>query len=66
MAEALRFFRAYEFWIYTILALGALVYIRKFILAWDELRGAAFGLERESAQSRLNQAASMLDRKSVV
>jgi hypothetical protein len=60
MAEALRFFRAYEFWIYTILALGALIYIRKFVLAWDELRGAAFGLERESAQSRLNQAASML------
>ncbi|HZD58781.1 MAG TPA: hypothetical protein VE136_18765, partial [Anaerolineales bacterium] len=60
MAEALRFFRAYEFWIYTLLALGALIYIRKFILAWDELRAAAFGLERESAQSRLNQAASML------
>jgi hypothetical protein len=60
MEEALRFFRAYEIWIYGLLALGGLLYIRKFILAWDELRGAAFGLERESAQSRLNQSASML------
>jgi hypothetical protein len=60
MEEALRFFKDYEFWIYLLLALGGLVYIRKFILAWDELRGAAFGLERESAQSRLNNAASML------
>ena len=50
MEEALRFFRAYEFWIYILLALGGLIYIRKFILAWEELRGAAFGLEREAAQ----------------
>ena len=60
MAEALRFFKEYEIWIYTLLALGGLVYIRKFILAWDELRAAAFGLERESAQARLNQSAGML------
>jgi hypothetical protein len=60
MEEALRFFRAYEVWIYLILAIGGLVYIRKFIVAWEELRGAAFGLERESAQSRLNQSATMV------
>lgn len=60
MAEALRFFKEYEIWIYILLALGGLVYIRKFILAWDELRAAAFGLERESAQARLNQSAGML------
>lgn len=60
MEEALRFFRAYEVWIYLILALGGLIYIRKFILAWQELRDAAFGLERESAQARLNQAAGVL------
>jgi hypothetical protein len=29
-------------------------------LAWQELRGATFGLERESAQTRLNQAASIM------
>lgn len=60
MEEALSFFRALESWIYVLLGLGALIYIRKFILAWQELRGAAFGLERENAQSRLNQAASVL------
>jgi hypothetical protein len=60
MEEALRFFRAYEVWIYLLLALGGLIYVRKFILAWGELRGAGFGLERESAQSRLNQAAAVL------
>lgn len=59
MEEALRFFRAYELWVYLVLALGGLIYIRKFILAWEEMRAAAFGLERESAQSRLNQAAGM-------
>jgi hypothetical protein len=60
MEEALRFFRTYEMWMYVILALAGLVYVRKFILAWEELRRAAFGLERESAQSSLNQSAGML------
>jgi hypothetical protein len=59
MEDALRFFRAYELWVYLVLALGGLIYIRKFILAWEEMRAAAFGLERESAQARLNQAAGM-------
>ncbi len=45
---------------YVILALAGLVYVRKFILAWEELRRAAFGLERESAQSHLNQSTGML------
>ncbi len=60
MEEALRFFRTYEMWMYIILALAGLVYVRKFVLAWEELREAAFGLERESAQSNLNQSAGML------
>jgi len=60
MEEALSFFRAFEMWIYLLLGLGGLIYIRKFLLAWQELRGASFGLERESAQARLNQSASFL------
>jgi hypothetical protein len=60
MDEALRFFRTYEVWIYLLLGLGGLIYLRKFILAWQELRGAGFGLERDSAQARLNQSASAL------
>lgn len=60
MGEALSFFRTYETWIYVLLALGGLFYIRRFILAWGDLREAAFGLERESAQSRVNQSAGMV------
>ena len=60
MEEALSFFRAFEVWIYLILGLGGIFYVRKFVLAWRELQVAAFGLERESAQGRLNQSASML------
>lgn len=60
MEEALRFLRYYEIWVYALLGLGALLYVRKFLISWDELRGAAFGLERESARSKLNNAAVMI------
>lgn len=60
MVEVLSFFKTYEIWMYAILLLAGLVYIRKFLLAWEELRRAAFGLESESAQSHLNQSAGML------
>jgi hypothetical protein len=60
LEEALSFFRAFETWIYLFLGLWGLIFIRRFILAWQELRGAVFGLEREKAQVRLNQSASIL------
>jgi hypothetical protein len=60
MEDVLRFFRTNEVWVYLLLGLVGLIYIRKFMLAWQELRGAAFGLERDRAQSRLNQSAGML------
>jgi hypothetical protein len=60
MEEALSFFRAFEIWIYIIIGLGALIYVRKFVISWQELKEATFGLERQSAQSRLNQSAIML------
>jgi hypothetical protein len=60
MEEALRFFRDYEIWIYLGLGALAIWQLRKFALAWDEMRGALFGMERESAQGRLNQAMMML------
>lgn len=60
MDEILRFFRTYEIMIYVGLGGLALWEIRKFVLAWEELRTAAFGLERESAQTRLNQATVLL------
>lgn len=60
MAEAISFFRAFEVWIYVFLGLVGLYFIRKFILSWQELRGAGFGLERDNAQARLNQSAVVL------
>lgn len=60
MEEVLRFFKTYETIIYLGLGGLAIWQIRKFILAWDEVRNAAFGLERESAQGRLNQTAILL------
>jgi len=60
MEQALQFFRNYEIWIYVILGVLALWQVRKFALAWEELRGAFFGLEREAAQSRVNSAATMV------
>lgn len=60
MEEALSFFRAFETWIYVFLGLWGLVFLRRFLLAWQELRGAIFGLERDKAQARLNQSASMM------
>ncbi len=60
MEQALQFFRDYEIWIYVLLGILALWQVRKFALAWNELRGAFFGLEREAAQSRVNSAATMV------
>jgi hypothetical protein len=60
MEPVLQFFRTYEIWVYIILGLLGLWQVRKFALAWDELRGAFFGMEREAAQSRVNSAATMV------
>lgn len=60
MEEAINFFRAFEVWIYVFLGMVGLFFIRKFVLAWQELRGASFSLERDHAQSRLNQSAFVL------
>lgn len=60
MPDFLLFLKTYELWAYLILAIVGAVYLFRFLRSWNELRHAAFGLERESAQSRLNGAASML------
>lgn len=60
MGDILRFFKENEIFIYLILGIFAVWHIRNFTLAWRELRNAAFGLERESAQSRLNWVTTML------
>jgi hypothetical protein len=60
MEDSLRFVREYEIFIYIALGVVAAWYLRKFVLAWRDLREAAFGLERETSQARLNWSASVL------
>ena len=58
--DLLRLAKDWEVFIYLILGILIIWQIRKFALAWGELRSAAFGLERESAQAKLNWSISML------
>jgi hypothetical protein len=60
MDEALRFFRLYEGWIYFFIALGAVLYLRRLFVNFREMRSTIFGLERTSAQTRFNQAVTVL------
>ncbi|MEA2008602.1 MAG: hypothetical protein U9O54_05740 [Chloroflexota bacterium] len=60
MDDVLIFLKEYEVLIYLAMGLFAAWHVRKFSLAWQELQGAAFGLEKESAQGRLNRAAGFL------
>jgi hypothetical protein len=55
-----RFLRMYEIGVYLVLGVGGSIFLRKFFVAWQELRDAAFGLERESAQIKLNRSAGEL------
>ena len=60
MAEVLRFFVQYEAVLYFVLGLGGIIYLYRFWLAWQEVRLAVYGLEREASRARLNQAAIIL------
>src|SRR5512145_2938824 len=60
MVSVLSFLRTYESGIYTILGVLAAWQVWKFLQSWEELRAAAFGLEREKAQSGINTSASWL------
>lgn len=55
-----RYLKDLEYLIYLVLGTFAVWNLHKFILAWEELRAAAFGLEKESAQQRLNKSAALL------
>ena len=60
LEQTLRYLKTQEIWFYLVLGLLALWQIWKFSQAWDEYRGAAFGMERETAQAKINQAAIWL------
>lgn len=53
-------FSGNEVWIYSALGLFATWQLIRFYAAWQELRSAAFGMERSIAQTKLNQAATFL------
>jgi len=60
MPETINLLQTFEVWIYVLLGLFGLYFGRKFLSAWQELRNAGFGLERDNAQARLNQSAFLL------
>ncbi len=60
MEEALLFLRNIQGWIYALLGLAGLVYLRQAWRAFREHRKAFFSLERERAAARLSQAGAML------
>ena len=60
MEEILLFIEERQNWIYVILTLAGLIYLRSVFHSYKELRGAIFGLERERAMSRLIRSGAML------
>ena len=60
MQEFLSYLKLYSVWIYAGLFAFGLLRLRQFSRAWDEMRRAAFGIEREIARNKLNQAAVWL------
>ena len=60
MADALFLIAQYQIWAYGLLAILALLYIRLFWQARNELNRTLFGLEKENALQKLNIALAML------
>jgi hypothetical protein len=60
MNEILRLLKTFEVWIYILLGLVGLFYFQKFFRALNEWHGTIFGLERDNAQRRLNEAVTVL------
>jgi len=60
MADAIRFFQQYEHLIYFFLISGIVIFVVRFYKAWQELKGAVFGLEQVGAQRQLNRSAVVI------
>jgi hypothetical protein len=60
MEETLVFIDQHQGWIYFLLAIAGLAYLRLAARWYAELRRAMFGLEREHALDRLKQVGAML------
>ncbi len=60
MRALLDFLHHYEVFLYILVGLISIVYIRRFLSAWQEARLAIFGLEKEMAGQRMRTTASIL------
>lgn len=60
MEDAILFIEANQSWIYLVLVLLIVVYAWLVMQAYQELRAAVFGLERERAITRLTRSGAML------
>lgn len=60
MQEFLLFLEAYQAWVYLLLGLTAILYIRILVNAISTFRGAVFGLERERARTRSLRSGAIL------
>ncbi|MGD8850548.1 MAG: hypothetical protein PVF18_12525, partial [Anaerolineales bacterium] len=60
MEEAILFVEANQSWIYLVLVLLGVLYAWLLLRAYESLRSAVFGLEREQAISKLTRAGAML------
>jgi hypothetical protein len=60
MDEILLFVEEQQTWIYLLLALAGLIYLRSIFRSYRELRRAVFALERERAMSLLIRSGAML------
>jgi hypothetical protein len=60
MRALLDFLHNYEVFLYILIGLISILYIRRFLAAWQEARLAIFGLEREIAGQRMRTNASIL------
>lgn len=60
MQELLRFLKNYEEWIYVVVGLIALLYLRRVVKAWQDWHNALFGIERENAQRRFSTYSTLV------
>ena len=60
MEEVLLFIEENQAWIFLVLVIFGVIYLRSTIIAFREMRSAMFGLERERAVARLTRSGASL------
>jgi hypothetical protein len=60
MSQIFRLLKLFEVWIYILLGLVGFYYLQKFVVALKEWRGTVFGLEKDNALRRINEAVTVL------